>query len=488
MFYRPAKVARMWDTWLYHHDGVHYLYYLHETTGARFDGISVATSPDGVRFAEIGSIIEVRDDAEWLGTGSVWEAGGRFVMNFSEQREGVQAIFFMESTDLIHWERLGDEYRSDPDPRWYDDTPTGRWDCIWTLRRPEGGFWGYLTARPWSHTPGLSFESVGMVESDDGLHWRAVEPPTIEWGDWPRMDVGEVGAIEKLGEHYYLMLGYGENHLGNRYALQPLEGRAGMYAFVGDDPQGPFRADTGAYRLLTSITGIRMSYFARFYPTPDGMLVNHHSISRSDVRWLAPLKKAVLDEDRHLHLGYWTGNDAAKGSPIDLDLEACVFACPEKPEAGWKASRQRLEVGVPHGGALALFANHFDLERGVILEGSMQVHAPPKRWSGIGVYVEEDAKQDLGTAAMAQTRGCTEIGPLRGGRRFVADDALPLGIEDGARCSFRLLVRQSLLEFYLNDRLVQCYSLPERSSGRLGLVVESGHAIFDELRAWEMSL
>jgi hypothetical protein len=87
MFYRPAKVAKMWDTWLYHHDGVHYLYYLHETTGARFDGISVATSPDGVRFTEIGSIIEVRDDAEWLGTGSVWEAGGRFVMNSSEQQE-----------------------------------------------------------------------------------------------------------------------------------------------------------------------------------------------------------------------------------------------------------------------------------------------------------------------------------------------------------------------------------------------------------------
>ena len=52
---------------------------------------------------------------------------------------------------------------------------------------------------------------------------------------------------------------------------------------------------------------------------------------------------------------------------------------------------------------------------------------------------------------------------------------------------FRLLVRQSLLEFYLNDRLVQCYSLPERSSGRLGLVVESGHARFEELRAWQMS-
>jgi hypothetical protein len=490
MLYRPTKVAKMWDTWLYHHDGVHYLYYLHETTGARFDGVSVATSTDGVHFTEIGPIVEVQDDAQWLGTGSVWKAGGRFVMNYSEQRQGVQAIFFMDSSDLIHWTPLGDAYRSDPDPRWYDDTPAGRWDCIWALPRPEGGYWGYLTARPWSHTPGLRFESIGMVESDDGLHWRAVAPPTIEWGDWPRMDVGEVGAIEQVSDRYYLMLGYGETGLGNRNALRPLEGRTGMYTFVSDDPRGPFRADTGAYRLLTSITGIRMSYFSRFYPTPEGMLVNHHSISRSGVRWLAPLKRAVVDEGGHLHLGYWAGNEAAKGTSIDLNPESCVFVCPEQLEPGWTTSRQRLKVDVPHGGALALLPNHFDLEKGVIVEGTMQVHAPTRRWSGIGVYVEEDARQDTGSALLAQTRGWTEIGPLRGGRggrpSFVAKDALPLGIADGVKCSFRLLVRQSLLEFYLDDRLVQCYSLPERSSGRLGLVVESGRAMFNELRAWKM--
>ena len=261
-----------------------------------------------------------------------------------------------------------------------------------------------------------------------------------------------------------------------------------MYTFVSDDPRGPFRADTGAYRLLTSISGIRMSYFSRFYPTPDGMLVNHHSISRAGVRWMAPLKRAVVDEEGHLTLGYWAGNEAAKGTPIDLDLGACVLAFPEKPETGWVPARQRLAVDVPHGGALALLANHFDLEKGVIVEGTMQVHAPPRRWSGIGVYVEEDARQERGTALMAQTRGWTEIGPLQGGRQsFVADDALPLGIADGVNHSFRLLVRQSLLEFYLDDRLVQCYSLPERSSGRLGLVVESGRAVFEGLRAWKMS-
>ncbi len=66
------------------------------------------------------------------------------------------------------------------------------------------------------------------------------------------------------------------------------------------------------------------------------------------------------------------------------------------------------------------------------------------------------------------------------------DDYLEVGIQSGQSTQFRLLVRQSLLEFYLAERLVQCYSLPPQASGRLGLVFESGQAGFDGFRAWDM--
>ena len=70
MFYQP-ELGNMWDTWLYHHQGVHYLYYLHSsTTRVPWDGISLATSLDGVHFREAGRIIEKRPAAAWLGTGS----------------------------------------------------------------------------------------------------------------------------------------------------------------------------------------------------------------------------------------------------------------------------------------------------------------------------------------------------------------------------------------------------------------------------------
>jgi hypothetical protein len=44
-----------------------------------------------------------------------------------------------------------------------------------------------------------------------------------------------------------------------------------------------------------------------------------------------------------------------------------------------------------------------------------------------------------------------------------------------------------MLELYLDDRLVQCPSLPEGPTGRLGFSFESGTAVFQDARAWIMS-
>ena len=44
-----------------------------------------------------------------------------------------------------------------------------------------------------------------------------------------------------------------------------------------------------------------------------------------------------------------------------------------------------------------------------------------------------------------------------------------------------------MLEFYLDDRLIQCYSIPERATGRIGFVVQGGRAVASSLKAWEMN-
>jgi hypothetical protein len=478
-----------------------------------WNGITLATSKDGVHFAEVGPILKKKEDACWLGTGSIWQVDKRFIMNFSEIRNGVQAVFFAESDDLVHWNRLGDEYRCDPDPRWYDNTPTGRWDCITALPKPEGGFWGILTARPWPKTRGMSYESIGRVESEDGLHWHSVAPMEVDWGDWPKMNVNEPVGLEEIGSRYYILMGYGTSaeFLGDRHLWNSLGSRAGMYTFIASDPEGPCKPDFEAFPLLVSNSWHvpiyrrpMTAWCARFYRVNDELLVHHHSISRSGLVWFAPLKRALIDEKGHLSLGYWQGNDSIKGKPIEIDLGACkpvypVWDNPDGRHFPWdfssspKITPNHLEINEPHSGGVVFLSNHFDTEKGIILEGTFIIHNPEKGWSSIGVYVEEEINMSgltQGTAALMQTRGQTELGVFRNSRfnRFRPDDMIEIGITPAKKSHFLMLLRRSLMELYLNGQLIQCYSIADTTTGRLGLVWESGRAIFENIKAWEMNL
>ena len=62
-----------------------------------------------------------------------------------------------------------------------------------------------------------------MFVSDDGRHFRAA-PPVIETGLWGERI--EVGAVEKIGDRYYMLLGVGKSHaLGSRHLSELLAGR-----------------------------------------------------------------------------------------------------------------------------------------------------------------------------------------------------------------------------------------------------------------------
>ena len=89
---------------------------------------------------------------------------------------------------------------------------------------------------------------------------------------------------------------------------------------------------------------------------------------------------------------------------------------------------------------------------------------------------------------MLETRGCTEIATLDNNGSFDLVYKAEAGIEPGVKHAFRLLLRRTMLEFYLDDLLIQCHSLPEEPTGRIGLIFESGKALFEDLRAWDMNL
>lgn len=494
MIFKPAIVARMWDTWLYYHEGKHYLFYLHNSRAdARWDGMSVAVSEDGVHFVDHGPIIHKASDAVWLGTGMVWRVGDTFMLNFSEERNGDQSISFAESTDLLHWQRLPDEeYLSLADARWYAGTTrfgSQRWDCIWVLPNAAGpGYIGFLTAVAKSGPPGLC-GTAGCVVSDDGRHFRAV-PPVIDTGLWG--DHVEVGAVESIGGRYYMLLGVGSMPLGARHLSRLPGGEGGMFILAADDQVGPYELDPRQPLLLGSSPHL-YTYFARFYRHGDTLLLNHHTVPR---RWqpdspqdiyFAPLKEVQCDAAGILSLHWWAGNKALKGAAQAVVLEQCQLhrLLPEDCHFEAGAEGGELHAHAAAGG-LAILPVHYDLARGVILEAEVSLAAANGPLCGVGLFIEGD-RSGRGTILLQQSQGQFQIGPYDG-YAFRPEDGKPLPLALNQSSRWRLLVRGTNVELYVNDELIQCYALSHAPSGRLGIVIEAANVRVSHVQAWEMTL
>lgn len=393
MFYRVSREnGKMWDTWMFFHEGTYYFFDLCNIGGPG-NWIVLSTSRDGVQWREHGKVIEKLPDAVWLGTGHTWkstnfERDGKFFMNFSEWRDkpdgSQQTIFFAESKDLLNWTRLDIEFK--PDPRWYEINKANqsRWDCIYAIPREGGGLYGYWTGNP------IGRVGIGFGESDDGVNWRCLAPPQIEWCGKP-WEGCEAGAVEQVNDSYYLILGGG------------FDGEGGMFAFVADRPEGPFRAVKRNHRLLTS-RGHMSTYFARFFNLHGELLASHHSIQRDgDVR-LGLLKRAVVDREGTMRLAWWQGNE--------------------------KLKRQRL-------------AKLDDINgRSVVIEGRLRIPS-----NGPSIVISTKTEE---VTISASEDGVFEIGENRVNREM----------NYGSTPWFRLLIEGSLMEFYVDDILIQCYSLP----------------------------
>lgn len=432
LFYAPAHpdTGIMWDTWLYWHQGTYYLYYLARSAEA-WDNISLATSADGLCWQELGPILTKGPGVTWMGTGSTWKnprpgQGAPYQLNFSEWKGPRQTIFLAESKDLVRWQRR-DDCEFVQEESGYE--PQGRWDCIWPLTRPEGGLYGYWTATPRFGTNGR----FGFGHSADGLHWQALPPPQVHG-----VGEGEVGAIERIGESYFMMFGC----------------QGTMVTLVADRPEGPFRAAAKNRPLLAGHT-----YFSRFFPSPDGLLVNHHSITRDGRVYMGLLKDTRLDGDGTLRLGWWPGNEGLKRRPLPVALAPVV---PNTP---------------------VHFLHPLDLAEGLILEGRLALpphaFAPPR-----GLYVECQPGRGLAVLFDAQGRAeCVLVGEQ--GEEAVLETRVDRQYPFPPSCRWRLVVESCLVEIYLEDLLIECFSLPAPATGRVGLIEADDPGRVEVLGAWQ---
>ncbi len=474
------------------HEGTFYLFTMYgqeEMKGndSLFNSVWLATSKDGVHWKDVGTVIKDQPFAVW--SLCVWKAGNRFIMNHGSHSPG-DILRFWQSKDLINWEYLGEEYVvRKPDGQ--------RLDCMNVLTIEKGGqtqWYGYATG--------------GLLRSEDGVKWRWKED--FKLAD-PKWSIIEAGGCAQIGGKYYVTSGW----------VQALPGdfNYSTLTFVSDEPDGPFRPDYEAFRFNGHSGFITVALWARFCRLPDEILITNYIVdihSTVPTWWHAPMKKAVVDKDGHLRMGYWAGNEAIKGNPVPLQPRKCtqLFPSPEllsdKKEVAFTTDGDIVQLRRQPGpnpsyigyadpqAAVVLLDEQFDTRKGFVLEGRMKVDPLnqgilSKGIPGIGLFLEEQPQQ--GTAALFHTCRLTELGTMRLAydAHFDCKDRIGFGcsavagIMESTATTFRLLFRNDIFELYLNDLLVQTYYTHE-ATGKVGFIVRDGQAIFDNLRAWEMSL
>ena len=89
----------------------------------------------------------------------------------------------------------------------------------------------------------------------------------------------------------------------------------------------------------------------------------------------------------------------------------------------------------------------------------------------------------LWTGARYFPTGVSESGPMKAdGTGFKAEKRVDREMAFGSPAAFRLLVRGSLIEFYLDDILIESFALPANSTGRIGLI--NAEDTMGTLKAW----
>ena len=90
-----------------------------------------------------------------------------------------------------------------------------------------------------------------------------------------------------------------------------------------------------------------------------------------------------------------------------------------------------------------------------------------------------------GTGILLSKSGTAQLGLMKtDGWGFSVEKEVNREMNFGHMPGFRLLLKGSLVEFYLNDILIECFSLPDTATGRIGLIGRDSAETFQAITAW----
>ena len=263
----------VWDFWLCRHRDAHHMFYLQAPRALGDErlrhfnaSLGHAVSEDLKNWRVLPDALHPGSSGSWddlaTWTGSVIEADGTwylFYTGVNQAEKGlIQRIGAARSSDLIHWERVGDAPLIEADPTWYERLNLDAWhDEAWRdpwVFKHEDRYHALITARCKSGAPD-GRGVIGHAVSNDLLNWK-VGPPLSEPGAFGQLEVPQL--IEVNG-HYRLLFSTDRFSHSKPYVSatgqRPVTGTAWLHA---DSPLGPFRLPSDPW-LFADEVGSRYS-------------------------------------------------------------------------------------------------------------------------------------------------------------------------------------------------------------------------------------
>jgi len=502
--YQPS-VGDFWDPTVIYANNQYYMFTMYGG-----EAVWLATSADGVHWKDYGVVLKSEGfKNNKIYVQAVNKVGDRYIMSygaFTDVGVSQNLLRLYESKDLTHWTYL---YDLPTDPQFYK--AEGPWDHLYMIpkndAKPSEGYWGYFVAAPLDHN------GFGMMESPDGVHFKAIKAPEIQ-ADFYVPRLGN-GGIKKIGGKYYF-LATANSHFGF-FGYN-------IFTYVADSPRGPFRPDMGAYHLNgnSGIDGIRAVQAATSFvkESPEDLVTAPITFlypgTDGHGAWFLPMRRAIVDSQGHLRLAYWKQNDLAKGPEIaaDASQNAVVFPPGQTasnpivkvsgakdslvvyPDKAWR-DFPWLDSGKTRK-AVVVLNQKFDLDKGVIVEGHVRARNPTQGAQSYAGFYVEGAEKNTGTAIMLQVGEPqwreSKIGKLRTGADFDFEpldvtgrySASVTGLDDGKDHTFRLWLRGGQMELYIDDLVMQSFFFFS-PSGRVGFVSQESEAQFSQLKFYGMN-
>ena len=152
-----------------------------------------------------------------------------------------------------------------------------------------------------------------------------------------------------------------------------------MWAYSADKVTGPYKRAKKNALLLAP----RHTYFCRFFPTPHGVLVNHHSMTGEEQGGrliklntsVAPLKRVEVDKEGILRFKYWKGNEVLKGDVLKVTPRS-------SSDTTVMAENLDFGKGIVVEAAVRLPGGKDDKPAAVHIKADKQNYAVRVRWDG----------------------------------------------------------------------------------------------------------